>query len=580
MEKGKTIRRQFYISFGAFFAVALVSFLFYYIYSSVYMQKSAEKNLSFVVQELSKRVNTYFSGIEKAASSFATSSTVQNFLEVDYIQRYDMLKDINNFYNSAAEQAEGLSGVVLLDQNGNFYRYGSVVLSNQDCARLNYNYRGKKAIRTVYHGSNESYFIVVTPVYDMSGKEAVYVGNVIACSKTSQLRTVMDEYRVFYDFTIALSKDNLILTCTDEKLEGTKLSVSSAFQEKSNYLRGKEIYFGSFYLQTAVVKSKLFPYSNFFGIIAAILLLTFFLLWNFIRRINHNILTPISKLVEEVQALKGKALKARLQATQSTELNLLVESVNSLLERIEDYSRTCFFTQQKLYEAELQKQRDSLYLLRKQINTHFIFNSLNSIRILAEKDQKYDISLIANGIASLIHYAYNEDEYIDLFDEMQMIEQYVNIMSISLQDQIKLEFEVDDQLCGCLVLRQIIQPIVENAINHGLKKKSGEKKILITGLLMGNDIFLSVADNGVGFSAERLKALRKRVAERQEIHALTGIALANINRRIYLYYGERYGVTVDSTEGTGAEIAVRLPYITKGSKPRFRPPMDMWAFFD
>lgn len=242
----------------------------------------------------------------------------------------------------------------------------------------------------------------------------------------------------------------------------------------------------------------------------------------------------------------------------------MITSVNDLLSRVEEYSHRAFETQQRLYEAELSKQKMDLYLLRKQINAHFAYNSLNTIHALAAEHDENDIQLIATGLAELMRYSYSPEEYINIFDEMQLVDQYVAIMNIRFQDKFAVEYNVDDRLCQYVILRQMIQPLVENALVHGLENKPGNCKLIINGEIFQPDgqpsyLKISIMDNGVGMPPTVLEKCRKKLNEKSTDFSPDGIAIVNIHRRIQLYFGAQYGLQIQSFPGCGTTVSFTFP---------------------
>ncbi|MCR5675791.1 MAG: histidine kinase [Lachnospiraceae bacterium] len=208
---------------------------------------------------------------------------------------------------------------------------------------------------------------------------------------------------------------------------------------------------------------------------------------------------------------------------------------------------------------ELEKERTLLTLLKKQIGAHFTVNSLNVIRALINKGEKEEAAHICDELSVLLRYANAGDEYITLLREFFVLEQYVGIMQIRYPDRIEAQIEVDDAFAEIQIPRMLIQPLVENAIVHGLSDGSGIIRLWAD--IEEQAVIVHVSDNGRGMDSEKLERLREmiRCADTAENGELQHVALQNIERRIRLVCGPAYGLSISSAPGEGTEVSVRLP---------------------
>lgn len=210
---------------------------------------------------------------------------------------------------------------------------------------------------------------------------------------------------------------------------------------------------------------------------------------------------------------------------------------------------------------ELLMERTLFSLLKKQISAHFTVNTLNVVRALINKGEKQAAARICDELSTLLRYANAGDEYISLQDEFYVLEQYVGIMQARYPGRIEAEVEADDSFADIHIPRMLIQPIIENAIVHGL---AGEKGIIrVSASVAGEKLCVSVTDNGRGMSKEELETLNRSIHEENEGEAgtneLKGVALKNIERRIKMVCGPEYGLSIESTPGKGTKVLMILP---------------------
>ena len=209
-------------------------------------------------------------------------------------------------------------------------------------------------------------------------------------------------------------------------------------------------------------------------------------------------------------------------------------------------------------EAELQRERSLLSLLKKQISAHFTVNTLNVVRAMINKGEKEPAAHICDELSTLLRYANAGDEYISLLEEFYVLRQYVGIMQARFPGKIEAEIEEEDYFDEVYVPRMLIQPLVENAIQHGL---NGAGKVRVSAEKKGDDIDICVEDNGKGMSTEELEKLERELSssEATDNDDLRHVAMRNIQRRIRLVCGEDYGIVIRSREAEGTKVYLHLP---------------------
>ncbi len=230
-----------------------------------------------------------------------------------------------------------------------------------------------------------------------------------------------------------------------------------------------------------------------------------------------------------------------------------------------------WYVKNKMVEPiELISERTEKYLLKKQINAHFTVNTLNVIRALIYKGNKTEASDTCDELAGLLRYANAGEDMILLSDEFYTLEQYLKIMSTRYPGMIETEMDEEDFFEELLVPRMLLQPAVENAISHGLAGSKG--KICISAGLRGEDLFIGITDNGKGMNGKRLSEIRQTIedADKMELREpgeLRHISLQNIERRIKMQCGDKYGISIESKPGIGTKVSVHLPVIKRKSDP-------------
>ena len=266
-------------------------------------------------------------------------------------------------------------------------------------------------------------------------------------------------------------------------------------------------------------------------------------------RLARRITEPIGALSRKAQRFGEDDFTAEPVTTDIAELQTLDRGFDEMAGRVNALMAKQMENQRSLHRAELE-------LLQAQINPHFLYNTLDSIVILAESQREEDVANMVTSLSSFFRVSLSRGrDIISLAEERSHVASYLQIQQIRYSDILKYEIDIPDELLDCRVPKLVLQPLVENALYHGIKNRRGVGTIRITGEAAGDDILLKVIDNGAGMTAEQVDALQKGIYEDKH----TGLGLVNVHKRVRLYCGEGYGLSFESEKGVGTTVTVRLP---------------------
>lgn len=267
--------------------------------------------------------------------------------------------------------------------------------------------------------------------------------------------------------------------------------------------------------------------------------------------VSNSISKPIRKLSAVMKNVEGDNLNARFVYNSRDEIGLLSRNFNRMVDRIDHLVK-------KVYQEELLSQQSQLKYLMFQINPHFLFNTLETINWLARMQGAEEVGKLSKALGDLMREGIKGKDFIPLVNEMENIDKYVYIQQHRFGDKFEVITGIDPEALSLSVPRFILQPLVENAIVHGLELAMEKGFIEIRGRFEEGRLILTVNDNGCGIEPVRLKEIHQVLRSSQmEIH--TGIGLMNVHQRIQLYYGKDYGLWVESTYGEGTLITITLP---------------------
>ncbi|HML46908.1 MAG TPA: sensor histidine kinase [Clostridia bacterium] len=284
----------------------------------------------------------------------------------------------------------------------------------------------------------------------------------------------------------------------------------------------------------------------------------------FIKAFNAGITKPLSGLVSFVDEVRDNGCVGRIAITSRNEIGQMGLQINRLLDGVERINRERRQAQRRLYELEIIQKQTELSALYSQVNPHFLYNTLDCMRSIAMVHEMPEVEEIATSLSDILRYSIKGSDFVCLDEELACIRQYIGIMQIRHKNRFLVQIDVDETLLDARIPRMILQPIVENAVFHGLEPIRQGPKLSIRGFCEGTDeMWLEVRDNGLGMAGETLAGLRACVADANRFAGTTdgysGIGLANIAQRIRLVFGEAYGMRIESAPHVGTCVGLRLP---------------------
>ena len=222
---------------------------------------------------------------------------------------------------------------------------------------------------------------------------------------------------------------------------------------------------------------------------------------------------------------------------------------------------------EEIIREQEEKRKSELNSLQAQITPHFLYNTLDIIVWMIEENRKEEASQIVTALARLLRISISKGKnVISLADEFEHVRNYLMIQSMRFKNKFTYEFRVQQGVEELTVIKLIVQPIVENAIYHGMEGMYGDGEILICAYTQGDDFYISVKDNGMGMKPEQAEDLLD-YSKNIQTQTGNGLGVRNVHERIQLYFGKQYGVVIHSVVDEGTEVLLHLPaLIYKGSE--------------
>lgn len=268
--------------------------------------------------------------------------------------------------------------------------------------------------------------------------------------------------------------------------------------------------------------------------------------------IPRSISKPIRYLSEVTKEVADGNLDVRVHMKHGAEVKLLADSLNVMIEKIQTLIDNVMLEQMRLREAELE-------ILQMQINPHFLYNTLDTIVWLAEAGNKEAVVEMVQTLSDFFRSSLNSGkDIVSIESEIRHVVSYLQIQQVRYQDILEYEISIPEETRYCQIPKITLQPLVENALYHGIKYKRGKGKIRVSGRIQDHMCILTVSDDGVGMTKERLQQVRGGLTSKIE-DSNDFYGLYNVNERIHLKFGEEYGLHLDSILQEGTTVEVWLP---------------------
>ncbi|MEG0847088.1 MAG: histidine kinase [Niameybacter sp.] len=317
----------------------------------------------------------------------------------------------------------------------------------------------------------------------------------------------------------------------------------------------------SYYVISAIDKHSLFSDLGTTRIlIALIILIVILFMWLLIKLLLSSVLTPINKLYVFIKSIREgnhKKLKQAIILEGCTEINTLGNEFNRMLLEINTLNHQLFDTTTSLYELEIEKNKAEIAHLRSQINPHFLYNTLESIRGIALEKEIPQIATMTVAMGKIFRYSIKGASTAPLLEELTIIKAYLDIQLVRFNCKFEVFYSIHPNTETLYVPKMILQPLIENAIFHGIEKKI-DAGLLYIGSKITPDhaLYITIQDDGVGMSSDTVETLLLNDG------ITSHIGILNVHNRIKLLYGDAYGLQIVSSEQLGTKITIVLPIIS------------------
>lgn len=530
-----------------------------------------------VLKQISERSNTMKNSTITISNLYRYDETVYNCLtETDGGQESgDYLDSLKNNYDRVFRDV-GLSyDVVIIGENG--FQYSSSGRDSYDFEGL----RNQLWYRNSYDIQGDIVFISsFLEKFDRANQEERYVFSAFSrvMDKGRELGTILvnvDEKYLSDLYALPGEKSNIyifdskgnIVSSHDKSLLGKNYIGVGNFrnlygENQSHIIKklGKEYLLSNYYdPQTGwtIVEEMpgsviMKPLNQFMLILMAVLAGCLLAGAGMSYYVAERMAKPVLKLCRSMNQVRQGDFDVISDVGGYEEVTQLKDSFNDMAGEIRNLMES---VQQK----EIRKRKSEMDFLRAQINPHFLYNTLFSIQCMTELGKNDQAVLMMAALIDLLKKTLSvDDDFITLKEEFESTEKYLVLQQIRYGDKIHFECDMEPETENYLVPALIIQPIVENAIFHGIEAKEEPGLIVVESTIMDEALLITVSDDGIGMNEQELRQLYERFDNREYQNGKS-IGIMNVQNRIKINFGEKYGLTVESETGIGTSVTMKLP---------------------
>lgn len=575
----KSIQSTMLVSFSVLMVIAVLIFLFIALnFTKNTIYENSVNYTSQIIKQVNYDIDSYMDYLLNISSIIAKSSDVSQYLydeeqaeeELEeererILSQFATIRDSRgDIYNIAAVADNGRS--ILNDGNDSFTEYINIKNQSWYMAALTSEKGIAISSSHVQNAIKSSYKWVITlsralTNYKTGKNEGVFFVdlNYSAISELCSNNSIGNRGYIF----ILDANGNIIYHPKQQLMYGGLMTenIEQIMSSKSDHFLtedGDKLYTISKSDMTgwtvvgAVYTSELLKNNKqaqmLYLLVAVVLLLGVTAVSSIISR---EITKPIRQLRDSMSMVeKGKFDKANVAVTAANEVGSLSKSFNVMTERIHT------LMEQNVYEQK-QKRKSELRALQAQINPHFLYNTLDSIIWMSEAERNEEVVLMTSALAKLLRQSISNDkEQVSIAEEVDYVQSYLTIQKMRYKDKLEYSIEVEPEIRNVMIIKFALQPIVENAIYHGLKYKQTKGNLNIRGFRRENKACITIEDDGVGMDEETLYHI---FDESQKEHKFNGVGVTNVQKRLQLYYGGEYGISYVSRKGAGTVATVTVP---------------------
>ncbi|MDC3418232.1 cache domain-containing sensor histidine kinase [Aquibacillus salsiterrae] len=558
------------------------------------VEEQVNENTLQLISKVNETLEFYMNNMQSITYYIGSNEKVIDFLGTGSDQilddaEYELQRYLRKFTTLSPEVA----GILVVNNQGNYISNELIVPNNRDLTKETWykkaiNNKGiftiigqptNRSISSLVNYKNDEVVTAVRAIIDPFSQEVQGVILIdlklrVIAETLVDVRLGKSGYLMVVDGlneTIYQPDDPLIKALPEDRLFTSENSGS--FSKEINNEKIQFIYQRSPFTNWTTIgvfptKETIFEIREIqFYLIVFIMLILFFgipVSYFFANSIS----SPISQLMSFMRKAEAGKLNVRYEENRYDEIGMLGRSFNKMLSQINELMRVTERNEREKRQAEFKS-------LQANINPHFLYNTLDTIQWMARRKNADEVAEVVESLAKLFRIGLSKGrDMITVDSEFEHIESYLLIQKTRYREKLNYQINVDQRAKSLYVLKFILQPIVENAIYHGIKQRRGPGNILVSVQEKEDKLIIVVQDDGIGMSKGQLHQMRQALneaVERTESQTddkeKKGYGILNVQARILLAFGKDYGIQIDSQEQEGTTVELMLPILKEGERP-------------
>lgn len=564
----------------------MVSVVGLYLFSNInnILRLKIKDSTEQVFNHIEVEVSNYFENINNTANTIVFLNPVQDYINSTVPQHsYDLYRNIYLLINNTLSTNSSISSV-FLDIGDMRLSFNDININLSEIENL---YPEKSEthytkLLTHYDGGTTAgprYFALVRSIYNIrSPLSSIPSGKLTLILDKKFFDNISSRYGLTENSSTYIISSNNEIIGKKPSLGDKEPSDETILSKSINSSNSSTIYVDDvkYIYHVRNIKNtgwkvvSMTPYSEYFKELDRITLVTFILFFlviltmlSFSIMIIGNITVPIKQLLASMENVGKGHLKERSHVNLNNEIGKLSIHFNMMMEEVYSLTNRIFENQQKLYEFELANKDARLIALQSQINPHFLYNTLACIQSIALHYKIEEISEVSKALARMFRYSIKENDFVLVSAEVENLRNYILIQQVKSLDKIRFEVDISKDIMNYTIIKLILQPVVENAVNHGLAFTTENGILQVKGYMEDNRINFLISDNGVGISPEKLEELNSIQINTPgsflSPQKNSNIGLMNVKQRLSLCYNNDFSLRIDSRPGEGTTVHIQIP---------------------
>lgn len=511
-----------------------------------------------ILLQVEGKMEDFHDTLNHVATSMAYAPTTYDYFTMDPVARVMVSEDLSEIFSNTVLLESDIAGIYLYDTSLNQIAAMGKAADNPDFVQ---SLKKQMEFGDIFYLNQAGgpFYTVYFPIYDLNNRQyGIQTGMCVMMMRTDNLSGLLEDSQATENTQVFLLDGNnqIIASRGNNGLEELDRSMMRSTDEF--YVKVRSVRMDGWKVVSRIPESEMnssmddgkkFVTIAYVLAFALLILLVWFCYKRFVGPL-HQVDLFIQKIVDRPEE--------RMEIGREDEIGTVVQSLNHMLDARQKMNQEIQESQRRMYEAEIAKKQLQVLAYRNQINPHFLYNTFECICSMALYYEVDDIAEITMALSKVFRFAVKGENIVSVEEEVSYIREYAKIIDYRFMGKIDVDIEMEDAVKEKRVIKLMLQPLVENAVFHGLEQKLEDGEVNVSIHMHGEDhIMFVVEDNGCGIEPARLVWMRDNLDSRPT--GQKGIGVANIYQRLKLFYGDDVVFQIESRLGEGTRITIIIP---------------------